>query len=89
MRGRGRSAEFGTRRMHELHVMRRRRFSQHITYVLCRVPESRWDPDLGSAAQRGGVLTSFSRSTVLSEDDLLPSHYHASMTAEERCHCST
>lgn len=38
----------GTRRMHELRVMRRRRFSQHITYVLRRVPESRWDHDLHS-----------------------------------------
>ena len=36
MRGRGRSAEFGTRRMHELRVMRRRRFSQ--TYNICIVP---------------------------------------------------
>ena len=42
----GRSAWFGTRRMRELRLMRRRRFSQHITYVLCRVSESRWDPDL-------------------------------------------
>ena len=38
----------GTRRMHELRVMRRRRFSQHITYVLRRVPESRWDHDLAA-----------------------------------------
>jgi len=30
VRGRGRSAAFGTRRMHELRVMRRRRFSQHM-----------------------------------------------------------
>ena len=53
MRGRGRSASFGTRRIHELHVMmRRRRFSQHITYVLCRVPESRQDPDLGDTCAR-------------------------------------
>ena len=37
---------FGTRRMRELRLMRRRRFSQHITYVLYRVSESRWDPDL-------------------------------------------
>ena len=51
----------GTRRMHELRVMRRRRFSQHITYVLRRVPESRWDHDLqgnkvrpvAAASQRG------------------------------------
>ena len=36
MRGRGRSAGFGTRRMRELRVMRRRRFSQ--TYNICIVP---------------------------------------------------
>ena len=38
---------------------------------------------LGSGAQRGGVLTSFTRPTVLAEGDLHPSHGHGSMTGQE------